>query len=994
MKKTHKRLISLFMAIVMCCTMVIPAFAENNNLFEYTKQVLVETTAGKEEQVTINVSETRTETDGVTVTESTASATNVITAGGMTVNYDETSKMSGKAGEVPTGTASSHYTSESANGLYIAEGGSESIVKKVLPGASVEIPLTSDKENDKNKRTAESSIAKDPVVEDPRKDANDGIYDYTEYISQKKGKLTVTTNNVTATQVVTTDDDTVFQHVYGTALPYEGSESKTPAPYTPGTTDYERYHFYTELTPGTKVEIPEGYDHMFIKSGTVSHFWPARLFTSPSSNSEKAVYSDPNTGISYYTNRKHSDFTKRSCTLDWIYPNANKVTKAEGADPFVAWYDSAQFFLITDHNGNWGTTYCADNSTPTVHGWYYTMENVEDADYYTPENAKKIRAVAERAYWATENGEGSLAAFKQMLTDSQQFTEDEVNRVTEGIAMVASQISVWNFSNHNHGRAFVGAYKYEGSGRLDEKYDEDGNLISHQASEEENDLIFKIVKYLTQTEFEDKGEHTTSNTIINTRNFLGKADITLKGEDIANNKYIADISFSLKVRPRGAQDNLLVTITDADNNVIAEGRVAGTVGEGEIDLSKTVDNNGAYHFTDVSVPTDLSQTLNFYIKGEQYLEHGVYLYTSEIKDDPYDNSSELIPSQTLVGMASGPRSVSVKLSVDFKFEIEEETIKEHTLWRREKTLPTPAVSFSAKKVLTGRELKENDFTFSLYRVEEPGVEIPADVEPIETVGNTAGRGEVNFSEIKFEDGIGEYYYAIVENNDGKGGIKYDENPVRYVMVEVYKDENGGVQAKTTYMNADCSTTDTIVFNNSYEIVTPDSVTIQGHKRFVDVAGNEMPYKEFTFVLEPVNEMHEAIDAPAFTATNDKNGNFVFTFDEIDTEGVWHYVLREVAGNDSAITYDNNKYYVTISAIDNGDGTITAKKEIVDAEGNVVDKFTRESKGDFVNTHNPPPPPEVPDTGDNTGLMTYAAIFGAAMLALAVIILIKRKKREE
>ena len=62
---------------------------------------------------------------------------------------------------------------------------------------------------------------------------------------------------------------------------------------------------------------------------------------------------------------------------------------------------------------------------------------------------------------------------------------------------------------------------------------------------------------------------------------------------------------------------------------------------------------------------------------------------------------------------------------------------------------------------------------------------------------------------------------------------------------------------------------------------------------------------------------------------------------------------------------------------------------------MVDKFTRESKGDFVNTHNPPPPPpEVPDTGDNTGLMTYAATFGAAVLALAVIVLIKRKKREE
>ena len=41
-----------------------------------------------------------------------------------------------------------------------------------------------------------------------------------------------------------------------------------------------------------------------------------------------------------------------------------------------------------------------------------------------------------------------------------------------------------------------------------------------------------------------------------------------------------------------------------------------------------------------------------------------------------------------------------------------------------------------------------------------------------------------------------------------------------------------------------------------------------------------------------------------------------------------------------------------------------------------------------------PDPYVPDTGDNTGVMIYTAMFGFAAMALIVLVIIKKKKSEE
>ena len=41
-----------------------------------------------------------------------------------------------------------------------------------------------------------------------------------------------------------------------------------------------------------------------------------------------------------------------------------------------------------------------------------------------------------------------------------------------------------------------------------------------------------------------------------------------------------------------------------------------------------------------------------------------------------------------------------------------------------------------------------------------------------------------------------------------------------------------------------------------------------------------------------------------------------------------------------------------------------------------------------------PDPSVPDTGDNTGIMIYSAMFGVAAMALFVLIVLKKRTKEE
>lgn len=128
-------------------------------------------------------------------------------------------------------------------------------------------------------------------------------------------------------------------------------------------------------------------------------------------------------------------------------------------------------------------------------------------------------------------------------------------------------------------------------------------------------------------------------------------------------------------------------------------------------------------------------------------------------------------------------------------------------------MPTQ-VSIGAIKVLEGRELKKDEFSFKL---------VGEDIES--TVTNDAD-GKINFD--KFEcDEPGTYVYTISEVKGDETGMTYDKS-VFTATVNVIDDGEGNLKASVAYAKGDKSV-EGIVFNNTYKkpetpVPTPDPGT--------------------------------------------------------------------------------------------------------------------------------------------------------------------------
>ncbi|WP_170243404.1 Spy0128 family protein [Streptococcus suis] len=237
----------------------------------------------------------------------------------------------------------------------------------------------------------------------------------------------------------------------------------------------------------------------------------------------------------------------------------------------------------------------------------------------------------------------------------------------------------------------------------------------------------------------------------------------------------------------------------------------------------------------------------------------------------------------------------------------------------EEPTPTPfsiPVKLRAEKVLEGKELAGNDFSFELLQ----------DGQVLDTKQNDAS-GKVTFDELVFTE-EGTFVYKLREVNDSQENIVYDETVVTAtVTVTRIKD---GALAKIEYSTGAVgekrvlSATATIVggaggltsgvghsseipaaasFVNQYVEPTPASIVLEAHKTF---EGRTLNGDDFSFEL--VNaETNEVIE----TAVNDANGKISFSAIEYASAGEHKYIIREVAGTDINIVYDSKSYTVNV-----------------------------------------------------------------------------------
>ncbi len=307
------------------------------------------------------------------------------------------------------------------------------------------------------------------------------------------------------------------------------------------------------------------------------------------------------------------------------------------------------------------------------------------------------------------------------------------------------------------------------------------------------------------------------------------------------------------------------------------------------------------------------------------------------------------------------------------------------------------VTLEATKVLLGRDLKDGEFKFDLYKTDDTfAIENLTPVQDdVTLVLNNDGKGDVTFMAEMF-DTAGTYYYVIVEDELDEKGVTADKTAYK-VEVEVTDNHQGNLVAalKVNGQAVNGALADTITFENVYKAAATE-IVISGEKT---LNGRELQAEEFSF------ELYDESGAKVETVKNAADGKFAFTAIPIDTAGEYVYTVRELAGDAENVTYDEAVYTVKAVVTDNLDGTFsvayTYLKGTVAAEGvTFVNIYTAppaptpEPTPEPTPTPEPVPEPEIPtvQTGDTAQYGWLAALLfvgGGGMLFS-----FKKKRKED
>ena len=220
---------------------------------------------------------------------------------------------------------------------------------------------------------------------------------------------------------------------------------------------------------------------------------------------------------------------------------------------------------------------------------------------------------------------------------------------------------------------------------------------------------------------------------------------------------------------------------------------------------------------------------------------------------------------------------------------------------------------TATKILTGRDLKEGEFSFELVE----GNDVVA-------TGKNDARGKIKMSPIEYT-AAGKHTYILREAKGAEGnGITYD-NTTYTIVTTVTDDGNGKLTVKHELQGASEAK-----FNNSYK-PNPDEFSVTDEIKANKVlAGRDLKAGEFSFELvEGEGEKAKVVA----TGTNGADGTITMSPVKYDKAGTHTYTLREVNGGTTSkgITYSDAKFTVETTITDNGDGTLSAAHELKNAE---------------------------------------------------------------
>ena len=280
-----------------------------------------------------------------------------------------------------------------------------------------------------------------------------------------------------------------------------------------------------------------------------------------------------------------------------------------------------------------------------------------------------------------------------------------------------------------------------------------------------------------------------------------------------------------------------------------------------------------------------------------FTKEGTYTYTitetkGSEKDVDYD-AMEVTMTVKVTKNAAGDLEASVKYSGTGGFA----SSADDKVFNNYVVAPVKT-KFDFSKALAGRELKAGEFSFVLK---------DSDGKVIQTKTNTKA-GVVAFDDLTFDNTqVGTHKYTVEEviPENKETGMTYDTMKAE-VTITVTK--QGHVLKATNTLPSDTE------FNNTF---TP--VATQAQFKFTKkLEGKELTKDAFTFELLEKGKVIQ-------TKKNAADGTIQFDAISYDKEGSHTYTVREVAGTDTNIDYDDMNAVVTVNVTkDAASGVLTAK----------------------------------------------------------------------
>ena len=236
------------------------------------------------------------------------------------------------------------------------------------------------------------------------------------------------------------------------------------------------------------------------------------------------------------------------------------------------------------------------------------------------------------------------------------------------------------------------------------------------------------------------------------------------------------------------------------------------------------------------------------------------------------------------------------------------------------------------------------YTFKIEPLDGAPAPVDASGETVtEAVNDAAGNvelGRVTFKQLNGlddaaidGDGMRTKTFAYRVSESGSvDGVVNDAVASRTFTVKVVEDTNAGtLAAEVLPAEGTPEGKGAFEFTNTYGVGPAPSTVTDQIKVSKKLKGRDLVEGEFEFQLIEINA--DGSESIAVTGKNAADGTVALNPITYTAPGTHSYELREVAGAAGGVTYDRAVHRVRTTVTDAGNGKLTVKHDLVDAEGN-------------------------------------------------------------